>query len=166
MIDARYYRTSRKYAKPRTLLGEKQEEWLLEQLREPERIKIIGSGSCLGLRVKSLSHRIRDKEGWNHYHEWFKTFTEAVRQHHTAGKRLIFLGGDLHQNGFLDHSRDDIPIFEAISSGSGLRNMLRTPLKNYGVLEIDDEAIAVRLKGTREWDRISKQIDIVNWTLF
>ena len=163
MTDARYYRTAPDSAEA-TLLGSLQEEWLLGELAKPERIKILGSGSCLGFATgKDYT------QGWNLYGRWFAAFREAVRRHHAEGKRLLFVSGDLHQNRFVDHrtSGAEAPILEVISSGACRRrhNVIpwSTPLRNYGILDVEESDLAIRLEGALARDRRAVKVALDSW---
>lgn len=163
LTDGRYYRTSPNVSGA-TLLGTTQEEWLLGELARPERIKILGSGSCLGFATGKAY-----RQGWNLYQRWFRVFREAVCRHHAEGRRLLFVSGDLHQNRFVDHSHSgaEAPILEAISSGAGRRehNLIpwSTPLGNYGLVDVGDSQLELRFRGSLARDRREVRVKVDSW---
>jgi len=165
LTDCRYYRTDPS-ARGATLLGKAQEEWLLGELARPERLKVVASGSCLGPKAKR-----RYIQGWRNYPAWLERFREAVIRHHSAGKRHLFVAGDVHRNKIIQHARTslDAPIVEVISSGACRRkrnwNPFSKPLQNYGILELRAKTIDIRLSGNRKRDRRTAALHVESWTL-
>jgi alkaline phosphatase D len=165
VTDCRYYRTDAS-SPGATLLGATQEAWLLEELARPEALKIIASGSCVGPRAKK-----RYKQGWDLYPNWLDRFREAVVRRHAAGKRHLFVSGDIHRNRLIDHSHSSagFPLIEVISSGACRRktdwNPWSLPLQNYGVLDVSDASIEIRLTGNRARDRQTAIVDMGAWSL-
>jgi alkaline phosphatase D len=165
ITDARYYRTDPS-AIEASILGQAQETWLLNELARPEALKIIASGSCLGPRAKK-----RYRQGWDRYPAWYRVFRNAVTRHHHAGKRHLFLAGDIHRNKIIDHTRTSAgcPVLEVISSGACRRRRDwlpgSSPLQNYGVLQVGASSIEIRLTGNLERDRWAVTVDTDSWTV-
>jgi hypothetical protein len=165
VTDCRYYRTDPS-SRDATLLGATQEAWLLDELARPEALKIIASGSCVGPRAKK-----RYKQGWDLYPEWLDAFREMVVRRHAAGKRHLFVSGDVHRNRLIDHMRSSagFPVIEVISSGACRRktdwNPWSRPLQNYGVLDLSGSSIAIRLMGNLARDRRTATVDMAAWSI-
>ena len=157
LTDNRYYRTDPS-AIDATILGQAQETWLLNELARPEPLKIVASSSCPGPRAKR-----RYRQGWDLYPAWYDVFRDAVTQHHQAGKRHLFLAGDIHRNRIVDHTRTaaGFPILEVISSGACRKRSKwlpwSSPLQNYGILRVGTSSIEIRLTGNLERDRYARR---------
>jgi alkaline phosphatase D len=148
MLDGRTYRTGSQAAHP-TMLGDVQEEWLWAQLdphQHPQAgITIVATGT--GLSVGKPGHRVQD----------YPTFAATLRSKLAfrdgddvdAGRRALFLGGDVHYNSFKSHPEG---FHEAVSSGVACFNP-RTYVEsefvedrysdNWGLITIDELQVQV-----------------------
>ncbi|HEV7782251.1 MAG TPA: alkaline phosphatase D family protein [Chitinophagaceae bacterium] len=74
-----------------SLLGSVQEEWLLEGLHESRAdINVICSG---------IPYSLGSGGGWQPYGRWVNQFNRMV----ASKKKVLFLGGNIHGNGFKRH---------------------------------------------------------------
>ena len=140
LLDVRSYREKPK--KKRSMLGKEQLAWLKTELEKPEEIAVVAAGSCLtagGSRWAKFRREYDEVIGW-----------------FSARRRVLFLGGDVHENGFVPGDG----YHELISSGVG-----RHALGNFGVVDIGSSEIDVRLTGRRERDRLRRTIDRSTWTV-
>jgi len=150
MLDNRLY--SQEGGAANTLLGEKQEAWFEEQLDQSQReITLV----CAGLTLEGTKP-VHEK--WRDYKAYYDNITQAFRE---KGK-VLFLSGDVHENAFVDHGG----FFEAISSAVGRGGLIDTEIRNnYGIVEVNDESVDIRLCGVRDDDKINTSIDRATWTL-
>ncbi|MBA4381963.1 MAG: hypothetical protein C0406_05295 [Sideroxydans sp.] len=135
ILDNRYHATSPK-AKNAVLLGSDQMKFLKDKLEHDLPYTII----CGGLTLTEGG------ENWSNYDNEFGEFSKFVSQ-----KKVIYLGGDIHQNLFKAPTPNNkSPCFEIISSGLSI-NKLALPFKfddvrNWGTLDIDENEITVSLR--------------------
>lgn len=135
MLDVRYGRDCRTYPSAR-IIDEAQEQWVRQQLEGHQEMTLLCSGSTL-----------TNAECWRDYSE---SWDALMRQ--TAGKKVLVLAGDIHQNAFHRHHNSyntSIPLYEAIASGLAIKGF--KPFKwlgkqeNFGLLEIEATQITIRL---------------------
>ena len=143
MLDVRYYRTDIARVKRPTILGDKQENWLRDQLDHPHKYTVVGSGTCLTKGGKY------DK--WSAYKDAYARLKDMLDK----VPKLIFMAGDLHTNKFLTHGR----FFEVISSGVG-RIEGGKPLNNYGIIDFKRSVVKVSLRGRH---KIHRTIQTRSW---
>lgn len=138
MLDVRYYRepTSRHGS----ILGAEQERWLERQLDHDRRFTIVCSGSCL----------TKGSERWSKYRDYYGRFCALAAQ----APNLLFLAGDIHKNRFVEHDG----FFEVISSG-----VARGDRDNYGIVDLGEQQVNIRLRGNRAGDRDDIAIDVDSW---
>jgi len=146
-LDTRYY-ADPKRTEPRQLLGEKQFEFLEQSLDHNLPYTIL----CSGI---TLTH---GTENWG----LFKQDYARLRALLAGRERVLFLAGDIHKNKFAlpDATR---PCYEIVSSGLAV-NYLGLPgtgCHNWGVLEIDELGISVKLVDKRREQLY--RIDSTNW---
>jgi alkaline phosphatase D len=137
------------------LLGAAQETWLLRELSQNARVHIVASGSTLGHFPGWL---IDSGEAWSHWDSAYRRFLAMCDR-----KKVIYLGGDIHENRFAAHDTGKSRVFEAISSGAAMRKYwLFGARRNFGVIALDDELVTVNLY---EKGKLSRRIiDIHAWT--
>lgn len=135
MLDGRTYRedpSDDDEAPTRSLLGQAQRNWLEEQIKTSNSIKLICSGSVL----------TRSGESWDHYmdYQWLigKGFAKT-----------IVLSGDIHKNATHLH---DGKLFEATASGAA-RPGLGGASGNFGILEIGGGQVKVILYDEKGLDK-------------
>ncbi len=139
LLDGRTYRDKPK--KKRSMIGSEQLEWLKAELEEPEEIAVVVSGSCL----------TRGGSKWRkHKHEY-----DDVIEKFRGRRKVLFLGGDIHENDFV--TKND-GYHEIISSGVG-----RHEFGNYGIVDIGSNEIFVRLGGRLDRDKMTRTIDRETW---
>lgn len=81
----------------RTLLGERQEEWLKHQFQRSQSIwNVIGQQSLLGPRDAGTTPNFISNDGWDGYPVARQRLLDAMRT--TRLQNPVVLGGDLHQN--------------------------------------------------------------------
>lgn len=140
MLDVRFYREDT--AADASILGKKQEDWLEQELKHSEKYTIVCSGSCL----------TEGRERWEYYQKYYKKFNALVAK----SPRVLFLAGDIHRNQFTPHQ----DFYEVVSSAVGRNNR-----NNYGIIELGDDTVTIRLRGRRSKDNIDATIDSENWSL-
>ncbi|MDD5388338.1 MAG: alkaline phosphatase D family protein [Gallionellaceae bacterium] len=154
MLDVRYHRDCRLYmednASHARIMDDAQMTWLREQLNGNQEVTLICSGSTL-----------TDAECWKQYPRSYGELLSA-----SAGKKVLVLTGDIHQNKFHAHNNPhnkEIRLFEAISSGIAIRGL--KPFlwlgdqENFGSLEIDNTQLTINLyrrRGAIESHRINR----------
>lgn len=138
MLDVRYYREPA--AKKATILGSRQEAWLERQLDHGRQYTVIGSGSCL----------TKGSERWSRYTRYYERFCVMARER----GHVLFVSGDIHKTRFVEHDG----FYEVISSGVG-----RGKRDNYGVVDLQDDVVRVKLRGNRSKDNRDVQIDARTW---
>jgi hypothetical protein len=128
LCDGRAYRE--KHPKGTTsgsLLGAKQEQWLLSEL--------AGTGPFLLISGSTMT--AGDDQSWDYYQDFFKRrFLPAA-----AGKVVVFMAGDVHENR-LPPKVGDAPV-EIVSSASVLNFPFNK--RNFGILEVDGSEARVFL---------------------
>ncbi len=136
MLDTRYHRDCVLYLDAPRIMEPAQMDWLRLQLNGPQDLTLICSGSTLTAG-----------ECWKDYRESLEELKQAV-----AGKKVLVLSGDIHQNAFRTHKNPHDktrPLFEATASGLAIEGM--KPFlwlgdqENYGLLEIDAQRLRIRL---------------------
>ena len=140
MLDVRFYREET--APDASILGKKQEDWLQRKLKHDKKFTVICSGSCL----------TEGGERWSYYRNYYQKFITMA----AAAPRTLFLAGDVHRNLFTAHPG----FFEVISSAVGRNNR-----NNYGIIELGDKQVTIKLRGRRKKDNSDATIDTKNWTL-
>ena len=140
LLDVRSHRE--KPGKRRSMLGREQLDWLEAELQRPEEIAVVASGSCL---TKGGSRWKKFREEYERVIQWFST-----------RRKVLFLGGDIHENEFVESDG----YHEIISSGIG-----RHEFGNYGVVDIHSNDISVRLSGRLGRDNLSRTIDRGTWSV-
>jgi len=152
LLDNRSYATPLGVHQP-VLMGETQMAFLHAHLQHDRRYTLI----CGGL---TLTH---SAERWCNYKAEFAQFQQLVAQ--TPG-RVIYLGGDIHQNAFgAPQTNGRPPCYEIISSGICV-NYLGLPFefdrrRNWTLLEI--EAPEVRVNQHDKHGITRYRIDAASW---
>lgn len=143
LLDTRYHRDCYLYPDAR-IMDEAQMSWLREQLDGPQELTLICSGSTL-----------TSAESWDDYPSSLDDLKRAA-----AGKRVLVLSGDIHQNDFRVHKNPhdkNLPLFEAIASGLAVKGLkpfvYLGDQENFGLLEIDDARLRITLhRKSRKFD--------------
>jgi hypothetical protein len=105
ITDGRFYREEKTQGNPSpSMLGQAQEAWLLQQLAGPNVPTLLVSGSTM-TNGKDQS--------WDYHHAFFVQFLAAA-----SNRKLIFIGGDVHENRLIHHPGTSI--CEVTTSGAGL----------------------------------------------
>lgn len=138
MLDVRYYREAP--SPTGSILGRQQEAWLERQLQHDRRYTVICSGTCL----------TRGGERWNRYSDYYQRFCAMAREK----GRVLFLSGNIHKNRFVAHDG----FFEVISSG-----VCRGKRDNYGIVDLQDDTVTVKLRGNHAADNDEVVIDADTW---
>lgn len=138
MLDVRYYRDAP--SPTASILGQQQEAWLERELEHDRKYTVICSGTCL----------TRGGERWSNYRDYYERFCDLARQK----GRVVFLSGNIHKNRFVQHDG----FFEVISSGVG-----RGKRDNYGIVDLRDKVVTVKLRGNRKSDNDDVVIDVDAW---
>jgi hypothetical protein len=135
MLDTRYHRDCVLYPEAR-IMEPAQMDWLRDQLSGPQDLTLICSGSTLTAG-----------ECWKDYPQSLDELKHAV-----AGKKVLVLSGDIHQNAFHAHKNphdNSRQLFEATASGLAIEGM--KPFLwlgdqvNYGLLELDEQRLSIQL---------------------
>ena len=122
----------------KTLLGEKQWNWLEKVLSKKADLRLICSGSQFGIE-------------WNGYEAWANFPHEQQKMlnliQKTKAEAVIFLTGDVHYSEISKLETDFYPIYDFTSSGLSSKWLFATPNKNrikgavmdnhFGLLNID-----------------------------
>lgn len=109
------------------LLGYKQWQWFVEEIKSFSGHIFICSGSTL-----------TGKDGWKQYRHEYEMLKDLVRY---SNNKFTFLTGDIHKNRF--SYRQDFDAHEITTSGVGRDN-----LNNYAMLDLNSENyISVTFKG-------------------
>jgi len=128
MLDTRTFREEP--GSNRQLLGAAQTNWSRNQISLPAEFIIICAGSPL----------TQGRECWRKYPEAYDDFLGLI-----AGKKVLFVAGDIHENEFLVPSKGRSH-YEVISSGAAIYKFAFVGLRqNYGVLTIDDDRVVCEL---------------------
>jgi len=132
-LDTRFYADGKKTS-PRQLLGEEQFRFLEEKLNHDLPYTFI----CSGLTLENGT------ENCSKFKDDYNRLTSLIRNR----KNVVFLAGDIHNNKFTPPDADR-PCYEIVASGIAV-NKLGLPWKiddrrNWGLLEVDENEIAVRL---------------------
>ena len=157
-----------------TLLGEKQEAWLLEKMTTSPGITIICSG---------IAYSFDPDMNWKLYKNWSGRFIKAL----SLTSKPLFLGGNNHTNRFAYHELEDpiisFPIrkkffYEAISSSVGrnhqnddedVYNLYDTyigcPQNKYGIVNIIPNEVEIILYSQWPERFYHRVIDVNTWKL-
>lgn len=150
ILDNRYHATSPKAANA-ALMGNEQMEFLKAKLDHDLPYTII----CGGLTLTEGG------EDWSKYPFEFGRFAQLV-----LDKKVIYLGGDIHDNKFNSPAPNNKPpCYEIVSSGLSI-NDCGLPIKtddvrNWGTLDIDENEIIVTLRDIEGTTRY--RIDSKTW---
>jgi len=151
LLDNRYHATPLAVEEP-GLMGRVQMDFLAAHLQHDRPYTLIAGGL-------TLTH---SAENWSRYHSEFARFKNLV----ASGKRVIYLGGDIHKNAFDAPGSTGIrPCYEIISSGVCV-NVLGLPFefdrrRNWTLLELDDSAVWVNQYDKKSVTRY--RIDAASW---
>ena len=92
-----------------TLLGEKQWEWLDQELQKPADVRIIGSSTQFGIEYNGY-------EAWVNYPHEQKRFLDLIKKNKANG--VLFISGDVHYAEISKLEESDLyPIYDVTSSG-------------------------------------------------
>ncbi|MCB1790186.1 MAG: alkaline phosphatase D family protein [Gammaproteobacteria bacterium] len=138
LLDVRYYREAP--SPTGSLLGQRQEAWLEQQLQHEHKYTLI----CAGSSLSSGSER------WSRYRDYYDRFCAMARE---KGHVLVLSGG-LDKNRFVDHDG----FFEVISSAVGRRKR-----DNYGIVDLQDNVVSIKLRGERKSDNDEILLDANSW---
>jgi hypothetical protein len=181
MLDVRSHQRDPNSGSNATLLGETQENWLLEKMRTSMGITVICSG---------FSYSIGASMNWKLHKKWADTFTKAVA--HTS--KPLFLGGNNHTNEFIIHELEEDPVisfppvnpfgrkkffYEAISSSVGRNHdsdgnddeynlndlYVNRPHNKYGIVNITPGEVEIVLYSQIPGKFYHRVIDVNTWKL-
>ncbi len=151
MLDARSFRSAKNARGDRDgMLGAKQWRWLEAQLALPRsRYTLVCNGSPL--------HDYRS-EGWLAWPAARARMLELLRD--TPG--VLFLAGDVHDNELGEADG----VIEVVSSAAArIGKIMRWKLGNYGVLELREDGVRVKLRGRQKKQRRDAWIALDAWHL-
>jgi alkaline phosphatase D len=152
VLDTRFYRTAPSVSRNNrdAVLGVNQWRWLEKELENP--------GAPFVVIASSTTFHTFGDESWEHYPAAF----ERLRQLLGNKKGRLLISGDVHNN----HSYDDSGVIEIVSSGVARKGLVFGGLReNFGLLDFDDQGVAVQLHGRKQRDRASFRIELDRWTL-
>jgi len=154
MLDVRSYQEAP--GNRATTLGADQEKWLLDELAaSTSKYNIICSGTTFSMSERS----------WTTYNRWSGKFLKAVNK----VSRPLFLGGNMHSNGFKAHWSFSLfkfrYLYEVISSSVGRNGGDGLPDNKYGLIDINEKTglVDIALYSQRPRNNIHRQIKISNW---
>jgi alkaline phosphatase D len=149
MLDARSFRTAKNAVRDRDgMLGAAQWRWLEAQLASARpRYTLVCNGSPL--------HDYRS-EGWRAWPAARSRMVELLRDQ----PGVLFLAGDVHDNelGYADG------VIEVVSSAvARVGKIVRWKLANYGVLELEEDGVRVKLRGRQKKQKRDAWIPLAAW---
>ena len=103
------------------LLGEEQERWLLEEIATATGPIMVVSGSVM---------LASGDQSWDCFSSFYQRFLDA-----TKGRRVLFVGGDIHRNRLASPAAD-LPV-EIVSSSAALGFPFKD-LRHFGVIDLDE----------------------------
>ncbi len=105
-LDERYYRTMEDFSQGKVFLGEKQLQWIEQEIKKYKpRLLIVLSGSQV------LNDQWKSKNVWSFFEEEQEKFFEIL--HRNEISNVIFFSGDRHRGEFLkDEEKLGFPIYE------------------------------------------------------
>ena len=158
LLDVRYYRQRAHPSRPNaTLLGEKQEQWLWDELRHDKKYTVIGSGSCIKDGAK--------RETWRD----FKSSSPSS----AIGSRTRIAFSLSRAISTATNSMITATFSKLYPPGSAEKERLGKypnqkngkPLNNYGIITFGKTNVRVSLRGRRKKDRTEKPIQTSGWKL-
>jgi alkaline phosphatase D len=171
MLDTRWSRspppsgkgTAANDAAGQTVLGEEQWAWVAEQLRKPAELRLL----CSSIQVVADGHRF---ERWGNFPRERQRLFELIRE--TAAGGVVFLSGDRHVAALYETTAGTPYRFVELTS-SGINQVWRSPsdlqgnrlgelyaAANFGTVDIDWDAGAVRLTARAMNGRPARQIEL------
>lgn len=131
-LDTRSYRE--KPGDDRDLLGEKQFQFLQQEINHPYPLTLL----CAGTPMRATGN------GWMRYRRDYERFRKIV-----GDRRALFLSGDIHENAFLPPS-SQTNLYEIIASGAAVKKFwLKGKRQNYGILDWSPGQIKIKLVDLR-----------------
>lgn len=149
MLDVRSYQQNPNSCSS-SLLGKKQEKWLIKELNHNNKFTIVCSGNSLSFG---------SNDNWLKYPIWFENFTTKFN----IAPNPLFLAGSIHRNRIIIHPKHNF--YEIISSSVGRNDSNKNPINNYGMLTFTNHRLDIRLYGHKPSNNISKSINLETWKL-
>lgn len=145
-LDTRSYRDLP--GKSGRLLGEKQLQFLQQEINHPHPLTIL----CAGTPIRATGN------GWMRYHQDYSRFRDII-----GDREILFLSGDIHENAFLPPS-SGTKLFEIIASGAAVEKYgVFGKRQNYGILDWSPEKTKIKLVDRRGFQSFTiNNMDFLN----